>query len=205
MGRFSIWLLAVRKWLCGWSGGNSGASVEAEAVGRNGAVEGAVEGAAFSAVPSDCERLCCPMMDLSTEVDLLRRWPAAAAAGVGAGAAMAKAATTSGENRRCFAGGGNQKRCSGNVCRLQQGHVWHVGGADGVDAPDGSCLVDVSKQSAVAPGTAATLAGAAPSKVARANARVTPQFDFLLVSGPLVPQLVPQVIQEPLRLATASC
>src|SRR5690242_5118458 len=52
---------------------------------------GAVEGAALSAVPSDGERLCCPMIDLRTEADLLRRWPAAVP---GAGAAIAKAAAT---------------------------------------------------------------------------------------------------------------
>lgn len=53
---------------------------------------GAVEGAAFSAVASDGERLCWPMMDFSTDADLLRRCPA----GAGAGAAIAMGAATTG-------------------------------------------------------------------------------------------------------------
>lgn len=51
---------------------------------------GAVEDAALSAVPSEGERLCCPMIDLKTEADLLRRCPAA---GPCIGAAIATAAT----------------------------------------------------------------------------------------------------------------
>ena len=80
-------MLAVRCWLCGWSGGSSGAFMVADGIG----MYGAVTGAAFSAVASDGDRLCCPMIDFRTEADLLRRWPAA---GVGAGAAIARAATT---------------------------------------------------------------------------------------------------------------
>lgn len=98
---------------------------------------GAVEGAALSAVPSDGERLCCPMIDLRTEADLLRRWPAA---GPGAGAAIAKAAAT-GERFRCYVRGGGENGCSETCTGYGKDMSGIFGGAVGVVTPDGSCLI----------------------------------------------------------------
>jgi hypothetical protein len=75
---------------------------------------------------------------------------------------------------RAKADSSGRERCSRNACRLRQGHVSHVGQwAErlGLSAPDGSCLIDVSKQSSstVAQGTAFTLAGSDPKHVSHRN------------------------------------